>query len=149
MRIGQVVEASIWMTGDEAPELRTRYEQDVRAAISELCTTEGFAHGPVTFMEKRPEDDRVPEAPDHIQGSRVRLLVAEAELVGMAVQTSKGSFVANLDKKDLSRLRTITRREALTVGKKLTDQELDEYLEQFGPEAAVEALRKNVGVSVH
>lgn len=142
MRIGEVVESAIWITGDEAQEVRTRYEQDVRVAIAEFCSQEGFTHGPVTFIEKHPGDDRVPEVPNHVQGSRVRLLVAEAELTGLVVQTSEGSFVANLDKKDLFRLRTITRRAwAKQHHEILTDAQCDEYLEELGPEVAVETLR--------
>ena len=146
MKTDDLIESAIWITGDESPSLRTRYEQDERLAIDDACAEEGMEHGPVTFTEKRPGEDRVPPVPDHIQGSRVRLLVAESIVTGMAVQTSQGSFVANLEKKDLMRLRLITRRASKVT---LTDQECDEIIEAIGPEAAVETLRKNVGISVH
>lgn len=146
MKTGDVIEAAIWITGDESPSLRAHYEQDVRQAISDMSATARFEHGPVTFTEKRPGDDRVPPVPDHVQGSRVRLLVAESAVTAVAIQTPKGSFVANLENKDLLRLRLITRSAAKTV---LTDDECDKIIEEIGPEAAVETLRKNVGVSVH
>jgi hypothetical protein len=143
MKVGDVVENAIWITGDEAPGIRQQYEQDVRNAITDLCTTEGVEHGPVTFVEKIPGSDRVPQVPDHVQGSRVRLLVAEAVVVGLAVQTSQGSFVANLEKKDLVRLRTITRRAWAKQHPDdvLTDKQCDDYIEQLGPDTAVDMIR--------
>lgn len=146
MKIGDSIESAIWITGDESQSIRKQYEQDVQQAIDDLCAEEGFEHGPVSFTEKRPGDDRVPPVPDHIQGSRVRLLVAESIITGTAIPTSHGSFVANLENKDLLRLRLITRR---TSKIPLTDEECDKIIEEIGPEAAVETLRKNVGISVH
>lgn len=146
MKIGDVIEAAIWITGDENQSTRKRYEQDVCQAISDMSADARFEHGPVIFTEKRPGDDRVPPVPDHIHGSRVRLLVAESTVTGIAVQTPKGSFVANLEKKDLLRLRLITRMAAKS---ELTDDECDKIIEEIGPEAAVDTLRKNVGISIH
>ena len=145
MKTGDLIESAIWITGDESQSTRERYEQDVRQAIANLCAEEGFEHGPVTFIEKRPGDDRVPPVPDHVQGSRVRLLVGEAQILCKRVATSEGSFVANLDKKDLLRLRRITRTEWLKQhpGYVMTDGECDQYIERYGPEAAVETLRSH------
>ena len=57
-----------------------------------------------------------------------------------------GSFILNLDPKDLKRLRDITRRQA--VNRHLTDDECDLLIEEYGTETAVEeVLRKNVVVS--
>jgi hypothetical protein len=110
-----------------------------------LCNELGFYHGPVSFTEKRPEEDRVPEVPDHIQGSRVRLLVAEAEVVGKCPESPQGSFIANLDRKDLVRLRKVTRRAHAKNhphGEDMTDPEVDEIIERYGPDAALETLRR-------
>ena len=70
MQLGDFIESAIWITGDESKSTRDRYEQEAREAIADLCAEEGFEYGPVTFMEKRPEDDRVPPVPDHVQGSQ-------------------------------------------------------------------------------
>ncbi len=142
MRIGNTIESAIWITGDEPLTLRKQYERDVSNAIAHLCEENGFEHGPVKFIEKRPGNDRVPDVPEHIQGSRVRLLVAEAEIVGKRPLSSTGSFVANLEKKDLDRLRAITRRKwAEHHRMALTDEQCDEYIEELGPEAALDTLR--------
>lgn len=136
---GQVIESAIWITGDESQELRKRFEDDVTQAIGYFCRENSVIHGPIQWLEKLPGTDRVPEVPDHIQGSRVRLLVAEASVVEYAPQSSQGSFIANLDKKDLLRLRVITRR---TAKKGLSDQQCDELIEYYGPEAALDTLRR-------
>lgn len=145
MKAGDFIESAIWITGDESPSDRTRYEQDVRQEVARRCAEEGFEHGPVIFTEKRPGEDRVPQVPDHVQGSRVRLLVGEAKILCECLVSSEGSFIANLEKKDLSRLRFITRNSWLkrNPGQVLTDSECDEIIEQYGPEAAVETLRKH------
>ena len=143
MRVGDVIESAIWITGDESPHTRARYEKDVIQAVADVCEEEGFETGPVIFIEKRPGDDRVPPVPDHVQGSRVRLLVGEAQILDKRLTTSEGSFVANLDKKDLTSLREITRNAwRQRTGNILTDNDCDKYIEEFGPEAAIETLRK-------
>ena len=142
MQLGDLIESAIWITGDERKSIRDQCEQGVREAIADLCAEEGFEHGPVIFTEKRPGEDRVPAAPAHVQGSRVRLLVGEAKIVWYQLSSSTG-FVTNLDKKDLARLRGITRNAWLksNPGHVLSDVECDDYIEQLGPEAAVNTLR--------
>ena len=142
MKLGDVVESAIWATGEESPDMRARYELDVRSAIGYLCYSKGFVPGPVTFVEKRPEEDKVPDVPEHVSGQRVRLLVGEAIVVEKRVVSPSGSFVANLEYQDLVRLRTIIRREALVNGLAMSDSECDSIIEQIGPEAAVETLRQ-------
>ena len=81
LKVGDVIENSIWITGDEPYGMKERYRVDVSGTINDLCAKEGFEHGPITMIEKRPGDHRVPKVPDHIQGQKVRLLVLESTLV--------------------------------------------------------------------
>lgn len=140
LRIGDVIESAIWLTGDESQELRKRYEKDVTQEIADLCQECGVMHSPIRWLEKPPGTERVPEVPKHIQGSRVRLLVAEATVTELTPQSSQGSFIANLDKKDLLRLRILTRRASK---QNLSDQQCDEIIESYGPKAAIDTLRRN------
>ena len=145
MKLGDTIESAIWLSGSESIKDRMRFEHDVRHAIDELSLEAGFLHGPVTFIEKRPGDERVPEVPDHVQGERVRLLVGEAEIVARKPEDKPGSFIANLDRMDLLRLRKLTReanRKQNNTG--LSDVQCDAIIEQYGPEAALETLRKGV-----
>lgn len=143
MKLGDVIESAIWLSGEESEELRTFYEKDVEFAIATMCAQEGCLHGPVSFTEKHPEDDSVPQVPHHISGTRIRLLVAEAEVIGRKLENKPDSFVANLDRKDLVRLRKITRVAAAQgAGKLLNDAQCDEIIERYGPEAALDTLRR-------
>ena len=151
LRPGDALETAIWLTGEEPDALKQRFESDVRAKLAEMADHEGVIIGPLLMTEKRPGEDRVPQVPDHVHGMNVRLLVGEAAVVG-EVFTSEGAFVADLDPKDLARLRTILRRvhQAYNPGKpELSQEKCDEYININGPEAALEALREQVGVKVH
>lgn len=142
MKIGQVVENAMWVTGDESDAMVDGYKRQVETSITLLCDELGFIHGPVLWKTLRPEDDRVPEVPDHIQGQQVRLLVGESVVLARKPVTPVGSFVANLDRVDLERLRILTRRASGHAD--MTDAQCDEVIEQLGPEAAVDGLRKAV-----
>ena len=144
MKIGEVVESAIWLSGTESTEDRLRFESDVSAAIGMLCDDAGFLHGPIVFIEKLPGADRVPVVPDYIQGPRVRLLVAEAELTARKPESTPDSFVANLERTDAMKLRSLTR---LAHAKhfpdgRMTDAECDKIIDRYGPEAAIDTLRK-------
>jgi len=135
MRLGDIIESGIWVTGDEPESMRKWYEGQVSEAMCYLASEQGFNLGPVMFTEKHPMDDRVPEVPDHIQGSRVRLLVGEAVVESVI---DRGSFIANLEYEDLQRLRTITRKKA---GRPLQDWEADQVIDMLGPDAALDTMR--------
>lgn len=135
--IGEIIESAIWITGDESPEVRSRYESDVTEAIDYFCSQKNLTHGPVGFVEKHPMDAGVPEVPNHIHGSKVRLLVASSEIIGRV--SVQGSFVANLELSDLKRLRGIIRK---TAKRPVSNKECDYIIEEIGPEAAIETMRR-------
>ena len=141
MKLGEVIINSIWMTGDEPEGMKERYKKDILESFDVLCKQEGFVHGPITVHEKRPEEGIVP-VPDHIQGSRVRLLIIEAELVEKLLVVVEASFVSTLERSDLVKLRKITRdRGAKDLKRIISDAECDEVIEELGPDAALATLR--------
>ena len=149
---GDVIETAIWMDGTETPDLKDRFERDMRAGLATMAENEGVIIGPLIMAEKRPGEERVPPVPDAIQGLDVRLLVGEATVIFYARQASEGCFVADLEPKDLERLRTILRRvhQSYNPGKpELSTEKCDEYININGPDAALAALREQVGVKVH
>ena len=148
---GDALETAIWLDGAETRRQVACFERDICAKLAEIAGREGVIIGPLLMTEKRPGEDRVPQVPDHVQGMNVRLLVGEAAVLGPAFK-SEGAFVADLEPKDLERLRTILRRvhQAYNPGKpELSQDKCDEYINQNGPDAALEALREQVGVMVH
>ena len=139
LKIGETVEHAMWITGEESPDIILFHKTNILDALNELCQWQGFTHGPVRFLVKKPGDDRVPQVPDHIQGQAVRLLIAEADITGRVVQVNPPSFIAQLELTDLNRLRAITRGAAR---RELSDTECDSIIEELGPNAAIEVLRK-------
>ncbi|MDJ0896924.1 MAG: hypothetical protein QNJ92_17400 [Alphaproteobacteria bacterium] len=152
MKIGDTIESAAWLTGEETAQDVEQHRTLVREAMDDLCQVQGFRHGPVRFHELKPGDERVPEVPDHIQGLDVRLLVGEAEVTAKRVKLERRPFIGELDRKDLERLRKITRRAHAKArpGETLTDLEVDDIIEQLGPEAALDTLRQQVnGQTLH
>ena len=147
MKIGDTVHNAIWTTGDEPAEMRAHYEKQVRDSISFLCDENGFVCGGFKTSEHLPDTDlskflKEPKVPDHIQGSKVRLLVIESDVVDTKSKVEIGSFVHNLDKADLHKLRHITRKAYAKHHKQiLSNAECDEVIEQLGVDAALETLR--------
>ena len=152
LRPGDILETAIWMTGEEPDHLKGRFEGDMRTGLAAMADAEGVIIGPLVMTEKKPGEERVPKVPENVHGPDVRLLVGEAAVVGYALVFDEGSFVADLEPKDLERLRTILRRvhQAYNPGKpELTTERCDEYITRNGPDAALAALREQVGVKVH
>jgi len=143
MRIGDIVGVALWITGEESHELRRNIEMDLSLEIENACGP--WLCGPIIFTEKKPGEDRVPPVPNHIHGNAIKLLVAEANIIAPKPVTSTGSFTANLEIKDLVRLRQITRNLIhRTQGIVLSDAECDEIIDNLGPEVALDSLRKHV-----
>ncbi|KKK73777.1 hypothetical protein LCGC14_2890380 [marine sediment metagenome] len=149
---GDVLEVAIWMTGEEPDHLKGRFERDLWTNFASMADAENVIIGPLMMTEKRPGEHRVPVVPDNVHGPDVRLLVGEAAVVGYTPVEAEGCFVADLEPRDLERLRTILRRvhQAYNPGKpELTTEKCDEYININGPDAALAALREQVGVKVH
>jgi hypothetical protein len=147
LKPGDVLEMAVWMDGTETEEMKKQFEVDLRSAIAEVPAITG----PLIMTEKRPGDDRVPEVPDDLQGPDVRLLVGEARIIKM-LTSYEGYFIADLEQKDLDRLVSILRRvyQSYNPGKpELSLEKCYEFINQNGPEAALEALREQVGAKVH
>jgi len=147
MKPGETVESAIWLDGHETSEDLRRFKADVIDAIDTACAESNVKRSPVVFVEKKPGDERVPAVPDHIQGLDVRLLVAEADIVGYVKPETSRAFVGDLDAKDLETLRGITKRahQAHNPGKTLTNIQCDDVIETLGPDTAL----KTLGAEVH
>lgn len=147
MKIGDTVECAIWLSGEETPAMIARWNADCSYMMKRSAGLPILRLGPITFEIKYPGQDRVPPVPDHIQGPDVRLLVATATVVGLEIEATAISFLDDLDKDDLRRLREVTRRthaRANPRSPRLTDSLCDQIIEQLGPVAAAEVARHGV-----
>lgn len=152
IRPGDVLETAIWLDGSEPQQLIDRFENHLRDDLARVAEHAGIIIGPLTMTTQAPGDERVPVPPKHLQGPGVRLLVGEATVFDIAPTEYEGAFVADLEPKDLERLRTILRRvhQAWNPGHaELSVEKCDEYINNNGPDAALAALREQVGVRVH
>lgn len=147
MKPGDTAECAIWLDGTETEDMLRQWKADCSYLMSHSYDPV-LRLGPVSFEIKRPGEDRVPQVPDHLQGPDVRLLIASADVFGHEI-ARKTSFVDQLDRRDLQRLRTATRREHGKRGH-LTDAMCDQIIERLGPVAAAENVRRGMnGQLVH
>ncbi len=144
MKPGDTVEPqAMWLDGTETPELLERYRQDVLNAMLALAQSQGLALTPIRWSQKLPGEDRVPEVPDHIQGPSVYLLVAEAEVMACLETYDPGNFLAELEPRDLLRLRGVTRKayaKQFPGREPLSDRQCNTLINDLGPDAALASL---------
>lgn len=143
MKPGQTVETAMWLDGNETPAQAAQFRQDVLTAMLEVARQQGMALSPLRWTEKHPGDDKVPEVPDHIQGPDVRLLVAEADVMACLEKVGVGNFLAELEPRDLMRLRRVTRKayaKQFPMYHPLTDRQADTLINDLGPDAALASL---------
>jgi hypothetical protein len=148
MKLGDLAVSAMWLDGRETPAQHRAHEQVCEAAMRMAEKTHKVMLGPISYVEKRPGELQVPPVPGNIAGPNVRLLVAEAKVLAKQPEIlPPRSFLLDLDLKDHMRLRTITKRahrRASPTEPLLTDAEADRIIEQFGPDAAIEALKQAV-----
>ena len=126
MKPGDTAECAIWIDGTESEAMLKQWKADVGFMISETQQPK-LKLGPVSFEIKRPGEDRVPQVPDHLQGPDVRLLIATAEVLGF--ETKLGSFLNEIEERDLVKLRKVTRKQ---YGK-MSNEQCDQIIERLGP----------------
>ena len=146
---GAVIDFWFWADGSETPEVLAQFKADMQTAITERAKAHGVLVTPARYIEKRPGDPHVPDVPKHISGPNVRLVGCEATVIGDAQQLKVTSFLADLDPVDLERLRIVTRRAHKHVNPDgslapISDEECDRVIEELGPQAAVDVIRRAV-----
>lgn len=149
LNIGMPLETAIWLTGAETEAELERWKQECSAELGGFSLEQEITLTAPAWIEKRPGEDRVPPVPDHISGPNVRLLICEARVAGPAKPAilAATGFVADLDARDLARLRDITRRahaNLYPVAALLTDAQCDDVIERLGPDTALKTLRDGV-----
>lgn len=148
-QIGMPIEVAVWLTGRETNHQMDAWKKDCEAEIGRFGLENGVIMSQAVYTEKLPGDDRVPPVPKHIHGPGVRMLVCEATVVAFlkAEIVKNTGFVADLDKRDLERLRQITRaahQKSCPLERMLTDAECDEVIERIGPQSALATVREGV-----
>ncbi len=139
------LEVAIWYDANEQLDPITFCSESIKDMIDMVCTKKNHTHGDINYEILKPEDDRVPSVPrwlEIIDGAIPRLLVATTEVMSN-IQQEPLNMVGDLDKKDLKRLRAITRREhrmAHPNTTPLTNRECDQLIDRLGLEVVLEQL---------
>lgn len=81
MKVGDVVELAVWLSGRETMDQYLRFAQDCKQAVLTGAYENNVTCAPIVWSIKYPGEERVPAVPDNISGPNVRLLIAEAEVV--------------------------------------------------------------------
>ncbi len=139
MRPGETIQAALWLDGTETPKQILRFRRETAGAMLEL----GVTLTPLRWTERPPGGEGMPPVPDHLQGPDVRLLVGEADVVGVVEVKDISRFLADLAPRDLARLRRVTREAYCTQfpGRRdLTNPQCDTLINDLGPDAAVASL---------
>ena len=139
----------MWLTGRETAAQIQQFKRDCMDELANFGAANRCLMGAPTYSEKLPGEDRVPPVPDGLTGPAVRLLICESRVVeALAPQVVRSSgFVHDLDRRDLERLRRITRRAYSRTHPgqaRLTDAECDAIIEEIGPDSAIKTLRGGV-----
>jgi hypothetical protein len=144
---GAVIEVAIWLSGEETEDhLRRFREDDMPEQFRQIAEHWLLIIGPLMFSTKKPGADRVPPVPRHIHGTDVKLIVVEAEVLGWRDAPKRGSaFLADLTSDDLQKLRKATRAahaKAHPGMPPLPDANCDAIINEFGPEAAYNLIKR-------
>lgn len=137
--IGYTLELAIWLTGTESQRHLEQWTADAPVLLTSQWPDLHIGLSPLRWATKRPGEDRVPVPPPSISGPDVRLLVVEADVMTVGPKPMERAFVNDLDKRNLARLRAITRRAS---GRAITDEQADSIIETLGPDSAARALRE-------
>lgn len=147
MKPGDTLATALWYNPEREHEY-ARAREGVEEGLRLTAESEGFLLGPVAYESVGPEDPRLPAPPKHMRHS-VKALIGEAEVLCRkpVFRLEERRFVGELERRDLERLRAITRRrhaERFPGADPLSDDACDDIIEEIGPEAAFDALRKAV-----
>lgn len=148
-------ELAVWVTDDDPPsKLKWWKTEEAPRLFEESAEAAGMKLSPIRWYELKPGEGRAGTPPKGIQGTNVRLLVAECDVVGMRpIANEAVPFTLELSRSDLKKLRDATRRAyGLVIGsdgktlRKLRADECDKIINLLGPEAAA---REAVNATVH
>ena len=148
MNTGEMVRTGLWLHGRETEAELQETRDWLKTIMAEMAEVEGDTIGEHRFYVMGPGNDLCPPpGPDELL-----FLVYEAKVTGHIIQTVRGRFCDELDSKDLERLITILLRvyPHYNPGKPPPTRETCmKWIDENGPEVAIEALRDQVGSTVH
>lgn len=149
MKTGDMVRAGLHMTGLET-DLDIEDNRDwLKKTMESIAKEDGDIVGDERFYIIGPNHDDFPPPENN---DDILFLVYEAKITGHVITPIRGSFCSELEEKDLERLITILLRvyPSYNPGKPPPSRETCmKWIDENGPDAALDALRDQVGSTVH
>lgn len=140
--IGQKIERAWWFRNELE---RFVGEKKARTAVVRDAAAEGATVGPVTVETLKAGSPRISDPPE--QWRDAPCLVAWARVVAVSEPLVRESFIAGPDRRDLDRLRQVTRamhHKARPGDPPLSDAEVDAMIEGIGPKVGARMLKDAV-----
>lgn len=146
---GNEVEFAIWYNANEHSDPINSCGESIKDALGAICAKNNVGYGEISYEILKPGDDRVPSVPhwlETINGAIPRLLVATTKTTSNVHQEPTG-IIGDLDKKDIARLRVITRKGHYmsypnTIP--LTDYECDQIIDKLGLQVVTDQLSSSI-----
>ncbi len=148
------LEVAIWYDANEYVDPIKSCSESIRDMIDIMCAGTKDTHGDIDYKILKPGDDRVPSVPRWLEktdGATPRLLVATTKTQLMSSVSSVNqelpNIIGDLDKKDIARLRFMTRKahhKSYPRDSPLTDPECDQIIDKLGLEIVMEQLKSSV-----
>jgi hypothetical protein len=139
--IGETMHAAAWFRGEDE---KVRARLVVAQAFREQAEAQRVQFGPIRWSDVLPIDPRLSDPP----GSGYMALMGEADIVEVyPMVVSPRSILADLDHRDLMRLREVTRRahrRARPNDTPLTDAQADALIDALAPQTAAKLVRAAV-----
>ncbi len=148
VKVGDPLELAIWFDAEETKDPITKVRDSIEEVFSAFSETKKVKCGEITFRILKPGDDRVPDVPMWLEtkkGAKPSLLVATAPTSTFESKKPQG-ILGDLDKKDIERLRVITRNAHIKhypYQQPLTNEECDQIIDVMGMEVVQEQLSRS------
>ncbi len=143
-RIGDILEFSAWITGEETREQIEELADEVDRCMSQVMADDGVMLKKIGVTTLDVGDPRLPDPPDHIQGVNVQCMIVEARVLLDLPTPSQSRFADELEKDDFNRLAKITRDDyarQFPGSPPLTHDQCKTVINDIGPDAAYDVLR--------
>ena len=148
------LEVAIWYDANQYVDPIKSCSESIKDMIDIMCAGTKDTHGDIDYKILKPGDDRVPSVPRWLEktnGAIPRLLLATTKTQLMSsvsnVNQELPSITGDLDKKDVARLRYMTRKahhKSRPDDGPLTNYECDQIIDKLGIEIVMDQLKSSV-----
>lgn len=154
MQVGDTAQLARWFCIEDGEKAKKDwYEKGAQEQLDASAEFHGVRLSPPTFYELDPGENNAGWPPEDRNGTEWKLVVAEAEIVGHAPVVVQQTFVQDLDPKDLTNLRNITRMAYSKYNPAsvtfLSDEACDEIIEGLSVDVIEKMIVESYNATKH